>query len=318
MRGAVKIDYEPALMESVVRRELERLERGPVSELAAEYRRLAHALYAMPLTEDRELRFERLHLDFFQRLQFDRAVRAVLEEFPHVTAAIDRFVVLEAVARAQEWVDFSPKGELRTVWMRLGAWRFQAPAALVEFLRRELVHVVDLLDPSFRFTPQSSLAEHPSEEGLIRDRYRLLWSASVAGRLERAGHDVTQERRRIEAEVDAVYRQAPSKARARIVERFWSGERPDHPSLLAFARDTRSLLAGIGLDDATVRQTGPAPGAPCPVCRFPTHDWHAGTLATPVVRAIQADVPSWEPDRGLCDRCADIYELGAAAAPSRS
>jgi hypothetical protein len=61
------------------------------------------------------------------------------------------------------------------------------------------------------------------------------------------------------------------------------------------------------------------PGAPCPVCAFPTHAWRAGAVAEEIARAIREDAPAWSPESGLCERCADVYELrtGAVAA-SRS
>jgi hypothetical protein len=49
-------------------------------------------------------------------------------------------------------------------------------------------------------------------------------------------------------------------------------------------------------------------GGPCPLCEFPTHAWKL--RPEPVVLAqILKDFPSFDAENGLCERCADMYEL---------
>jgi hypothetical protein len=64
--------------------------------------------------------------------------------------------------------------------------------------------------------------------------------------------------------------------------------------------DPRQLQSGLG----------PRPGAPCPLCGFPTFAWAAETgLAGPTASAIRSEFPLWTIAQGACARCADIYRL---------
>ena len=66
--------------------------------------------------------------------------------------------------------------------------RWQAEARLTEFLRRELLHVADMCDPAFAYSPTPELGGScQTDNDLIRDRFRLLWDAFVEARMRRWG-----------------------------------------------------------------------------------------------------------------------------------
>jgi hypothetical protein len=93
--------------------------------------------------------------------------------------------------------------------------------------------------------------------------------------------------------------------------RFFDSDRPTHPELAAFAFDPRDAK-GTGGDSC-------APGAHCPLCKFPTHSFEPKpeNLGDDVLAAIKSDFANWTPSRGLCAQCADLYRasrLSLAAA----
>jgi hypothetical protein len=96
-------------------------------------------------------------------------------------------------------------------------------------------------------------------------------------------------------------------------ERLWSraGTRtPDHRTLLAWARDGPPGICTDEMLDSSNRES--APGAPCPLCGFPTFDWaQAAPDDERLQKAIVRDFPEWQPIRPICGRCAEIYAVCA-------
>lgn len=297
----MRLEVDRELLERVVAHDLRALEG---TRPAASYRAAANRVYAEKDEARREDAFARLNLELFHARGHDRAVLELIQTEPRV-AALQRVLLVAAPQRRDEDVDLVA-GDLRTLRLRLTADRFAEPAALRAFLRRQLVQVADLLDPAFGYARIERLAANPAEDNLLRDRYRLFWELSVLGRL--GGEEAARERCRLHAELAALYARVTPAARERIFERLVGGPRPVHAELLAAARDTDRLLALAGLPSDPVA-SGPQPGHPCPLCQFSTHAWRRAPLAAPVVRAIREHSPAWDPSRGLCERCADLYEL---------
>ena len=157
-------------------------------------------------------------------------------------------------------------------------------------LRRDLLHVADMLDPSFRYAPSPPAVEGgATREKLVRDRYRVLWDLSVDGRLVSRGlldNGVEQARK---AEYLAAFGMPGPEAEGPF-ERLFRGPRPAHPELWAMA----CAAGGAGL---------------CPLCRFPTPVLHpaAALLPQTLITAIRQEFPQWQPETGLCGHCADLY-----------
>jgi hypothetical protein len=85
---------------------------------------------------------------------------------------------------------------------------------------------------------------------------------------------------------------------AQNFEQLWSA-RPSHPELLALAK---SILL----------RAETTPGAPCPLCKFPTFAW----AENPPVEAICRDFPRWLPGHGCCARCAELYSTRQLEQPA--
>lgn len=180
------IEYEPPLVEAAVLAAL----RDRPAETAFHGER--DPLYAIEDPEVREARFRALHAHWFERLGLGAAVTGALGEQPDVTARVGRCVVVRA--RGAEEGDLLVAGAAgagggaeRTVLLRLRPPSFADPAGLRARLRRELLHVADLLDPEFGYTPEWLATGGPVPPRLVRERYRIAWDVRVDGRLVRRG-----------------------------------------------------------------------------------------------------------------------------------
>lgn len=71
-------------------------------------------------------------------------------------------------------------------------------------MRRELLHVADMLDERFGYVRETFSGE-PSRQNLQRDRYRVLWDTYVAGRLDREQFGVNGEKDRLERAFGRVF-----------------------------------------------------------------------------------------------------------------
>jgi hypothetical protein len=75
-----------------------------------------------------------------------------------------------------------------TIVVRLRPQSLLDPEGLRTLLRRELLHVADMLDPAFGYLKElPSVERDPAVVNLLRERYRVLWDATIDGRLCREG-----------------------------------------------------------------------------------------------------------------------------------
>jgi hypothetical protein len=285
--------YEPALVEAAV---LAAVRARPAADRFARER---DPLYEIEDAEARDAAFAGHHTRWFEALGLGRPLLTALAETPAVEEGCARCVVTRARDPRDEWVELMvPPGAGRAVVLVvIGAETLAVPARALALLRRELLHAADMLDPAFGYRPRlpGEDAASPLDRAL-RERYRVLWNASVDGRLARAGRGepgAEPERRR------QVLRTFPDLAgrAAAVFEAVWSGAIRTHAGLLAIA-------AGESRG-----------GARCPLCRFPSAASARADLPPAVSAAIAADFPAWDPRLGACARCAELY---AAREPGRT
>ncbi len=303
--SSLPVHFDPALVEEAVLRAM----AGHAEERA--FRRARDRLYVLPEGETRERAFAELHAQWFARLGLGEPVYAALGEFPLLADACVQCVVARALTRCDEGADLlvdDRAGETarRTAVIRLCATAFEAPQALLATLRAELQHVADMVDPAFGYDPELPQVDGgPSSAQLLRDRYRALWNASVAGRLMRRGlltDELVAEARRAFAAAFPMLGGEGEEA----FERFFRLDRPTHAALLAFAIAPRPHGEAASLIE----------GGRCPLCRFPTYvpEPEPERLPADIVERIAADFPTWQPRRGLCRQCADLYRARALSA----
>jgi len=182
----------------------------------------------------------------------------------------------------------------------------RAGAELEVFLYHELTHLHDMVNPAFGYRAElAGVGLSPSQQRAARERYRVLWDVSIDGRLCRAGRTTVAPREARWVEFTRGFQLWPEARQADVFERLWSNPSPTHAEI-------ESWIA----EHARLRCTeGPNPGAPCPLCGFPTFAWASmESVKDTVLDAVRREFPNWNSEQGLCRRCAEVYRAAAIQA----
>jgi hypothetical protein len=289
---ASPLRWDPSLLEVVVRAEIERRRARGDEAPAAEFRRQAEPLYREPAAA-RDRAFTGLHAALFQSLGLHRPVVRAYARHAAALAGLARLEVRRAAGAADEGADLRVhEAGVRVGLLDVVPARF-ASATLGPFADHELTRLADLCDPAFGHDSTVLAAVPPHRRRLVQERYRLLWGVSADGRLARAGREPLGDRGQLALAV------AGHGVGEDAFRRLWAGPRPTHAELLRMAVE------------AGARERS-RPGAPCPLCGFPTHAW-AVSPAPALIAAVQADARGWQPEDGMCARCLERYEAQATA-----
>jgi hypothetical protein len=287
----MKLQYDADLIEGAVFLEAHRLERNGQRLLALRYLREREGLYEVKDADDRNDAFYKLHRKWFTDFSLEDRILAVVKQFPLIEKSAATLLLRKSVIKKDEGAELFVRPDAKNVVVALRAERFVEGQSFDAFLRHELTHISDMLDPSFGYEPDISLADVPPAENiLLKDRYRVLWDTTIDGRLNR--ESVKQDRR---AEFERAFAHLSPERREQLFGQLWSGPRPAHGELLELSKKTFDVAPNI-------------PGAPCPLCKFPTFEWaNEESLKNGIVTAIQAHFPKWSVSHGVCARCTEIY-----------
>jgi hypothetical protein len=290
----MEIDYEPRFLDEVVLRAAGTRAAGRL------FFRERERIYTIADPEARGRAFDALNVAWWDRLGLGVPLAATLAERPLIERAVARCAVGRPPRRADAGAELlvrpapSPGPADRLLRVLVAPETILAPDVLTPFLRRELLHVADMLEPRFGYEPHLPRAGGPAFERLLRDRYRAVWEVTVDGRLVGTGRlpaAVEPERRaRFLRAFGGMERQAASAAFAR----FFSDPAPTHAGIVAFVLAPEALGAGPR-------------AAACPLCGFPTRELASDTLPEEVIAAIAEDFPRWQPEDRCCQQCADLY-----------
>jgi hypothetical protein len=296
----MEIEYEPRFLDEAVLRAAGARPEGRL------FYRERERVYRLADPEERARAFDRLNAAWCERLDLARPLAAALAEQPLVTAGAGRCAVGRPPDPRDTGADLlvravgpgEPAAAGRVLRLLFPPELLLAPTALTRLLRPELQHVADMLDPRFGYEPRLPVARGgPGHERLLRDRYRAVWDAAVAGRLARRGWLPEGERARCEAAFARAF-PALGAGAPRVFARFFDEPAPTHAAILAF-------VAAPGAHAAPGRS---AP-APCPLCGFLTADPEPdpAALGRETLAEIAHDFPHWRPADGCCRQCADLY-----------
>jgi hypothetical protein len=276
--------------------------------VSGELDKLRNRIYEIPDADAREDRFNELYRSWFARLGLGKAVEQAFREQTSVIAQVDDCFIVYATQAKQEGAelfvaaDKSVDGHARrTLRILLRSESLLDAKSLLTFLRHELFHIADMLDPAFGYEPTLPKAEGgPTHDTLITNRYRVLWDVTIAGRMMRHGWSDGAVRAQ---QLSEFLRAFPMLAEdfEELFAKFFDAEQPRHAALASFAFDPRD--AGGGL----IR--GSATGTHCPLCKFPTHSYEPAPkdLGDEILTAIREDFPNWQPELGVCSQCAELY-----------
>lgn len=292
----MEIRCDPALVEETVFLEMRRRATAGDRRLAEAFLSQRSRLYsAAGAAEAREAQFRQLAERYFHELGLSALVTTRFDEFPLMTAQVQMARVQRVWSRKEERVELYMRPP--TLLLGLQAARYLHREELVAFLRHELMHISDMLDPSFAYEPHPALGgECDTEQDLIRERFRLLWNVWVAGRMRRNAWPLPDAERN-RREFDRAFASWQPHRREAVCQDLGSRTRCTQRELLELAQDERlTRMLGAG-------------GVRCPLCHFPTRDgvrtWD-GEWAL-VAQAIHVDSPDWTPAHGACVQCAELY-----------
>lgn len=302
------IHWEPELIARIVADEIDRRALAADDVAVTRYRAALARAYELPEGRQRLAVFESVDLEAASVLGLTDVIYREVS-----SAALGRLdlIIAPVTSGTQEGADLTPRGRKRTAHLRLRPSRFDDRVGLATFVRHEIGHLRDLLDPAFGCSGEHSLHGHMSSEALIRERYRSLWCASVDARIA-AEHRVPLLDEHSHAfAITSLF--CLSAIGAAQVVAWLRQARPAHPILLACAVEPAQVSKYCPGFDAKHVATQ---RAHCPICRFPA--WpaveSAPDLPSSIVSAVHTDLPNWSPDDGMCGRCVEVYSaLGGLA-----
>lgn len=251
--------------------------------------------YSVLDPDERNAAFFKLHLDWFREWGLEKLLLDLLHEYPLLPPALTTLAFRKVRMKKDEGAELYVSAENgRSAVVAMRPERFESDEAVRHFLRHEFMHLSDMVNPAFGYSPDvRGPAGNPSHQRIVRERYRLLWDITIDGRLGRAADS---ERHR------AVFDQAfwfwPEDKRGEVFSRLWAPESPRHDELLTLASDPRDVT----------HADEPLPGGACPSCGFSTFEWaDVDALGEGVRAAILRAFPRWSAARGVCQRCAEVY-----------
>ena len=316
-----RVHYDLGLVEESVLCAVRARPRGG----QATFHRERDLLYEVADPDQREIQFERFHRRWFLSLRLNAPLDRALAELPSLVGTTAGCWVLRVASRKDEMADLvrrptdgssvgptaaapeplafprSSRAEKDdpAIVVRLCPETLLDPDGLLGLLRHELMHLTDMLDPRFGYQQELYASEAgPSYDNLVRERYRIVWAATIDGRLARQNLLPSSGR---EQRLREFARAFPMLADAIELEfgRWFDARDPNHHQILAFAQDPRRLGGQLGRLDGR-----------CPLCRFPTPalSLRGEGLPRAALLAIERSFPSWHPEQGVCIQCAALYE----------
>lgn len=162
---------------------------GSDSQLLCRYQKERESKYELPL-DDRDKAFHELNLEYFSTLGYASLLFEMLQDFSLFAENLDLVSFVKASKRVEEGADLFVQQDdvgdsIKTMFFKLMPEQFQHLKSLKMLLRREFLHVHDMLDPGFCYAPslKTGNSVEMAERNLLQDRYRLLWHIYVNVRL---------------------------------------------------------------------------------------------------------------------------------------
>jgi hypothetical protein len=258
--------------------------------------------YSLADPDERNTAFFKVHLGWFREWGLDQLLTGLLNEYPLLPGALNVLAFRQARSRNEEGAEmYVSETGVRSAMAALRMDRLERDETLLRFLRHEFMHLHDMVDPAFGYSPQICLSSrNETQQRITRERYRLLWDITIDGRLTRAGRETVTRQEQHQALFERAFSFWPAEKRRLVFESHWSGLAPRHESILALAADPRDLS----------HAQEPLPGGSCPLCHFPTFEWaEMKPLAQATITILRTQFTHWSPDQGACKRCVEIYEM---------
>ncbi len=245
----MRFEYEPTLVERAVR-----LAVQADATLAAALHAEIDPIYRLDDLERRDRAFADAFSRCFQALDLGRPPTRLIAAFPLLAANIDVCRIRTAPRRADELAELFVRREeddaghaARTLLIVLCAESLVDFASTAPMLRRELLHVCDMIDPAFGYDAKE-LARLPRLDQPVRDRYRVLWDIYVESRLLMAQRVPAGGAEQLAAAFIRAFTLQGQAPPQRWFDLAFTVEGLRHDVMLSIARrpqEFESLLAGV-------------------------------------------------------------------------
>ena len=298
----MQLRYDEDFVEEAVRLCAVGRREGIASLHIARFNRAREKLYEILEPDERNAAFFVLHLEWFREWGLEGLLTEALKEFPLLPKSLHILAFRKSRGKNDEGAElYVNETGNRSGVVAMRPERFAQESQLKTFLRHELTHLHDMVEPAFGYLPElPTFGTSVNKERLARERYRLLWDVSIDGRQVRAGRNAPATKDQRWSEFTTVFGFWPEVRQRDVFESIWNAPTPTHRMLADLVSDPRQLQTG----------NGPQPGAPCPLCGFPTFAWASPErLTESAVSAIRTEFPRWTPEQGACARCSEIYRL---------
>ncbi|MFQ5864790.1 MAG: hypothetical protein ACE5IW_06120 [bacterium] len=299
-----RIEYQPPLVEEAVLRAIV----GRKEE--SEFRKQRDRVYESPGSQEREEAFQELHQRWFERLGLNAPLQEVFSYWPVLRKSTHKCLLIKAASRKDIGADLyvaptiseQTDREQRTIIIQLTPEILTQPKQLLEFLRHEFLHIVDMLDERFGYEPNFPKSSRgPTYNHFLQERYRILWDITIDGRLYKKGWLPRLVRQKHWTVFKDTFRSSEEALETMFAYFFDKGSHT-HQELAAFAQSPESWFES---SSSAYSSKGH-----CCLCHFPSFQLiNASTSLSPVLMdEIRKEFPEWRPSEPICRQCADLFE----------
>lgn len=296
------IEYQPQLIEETVLYAI----AGHPEE--SSFRKERDGLYECADDEGREIAFQGLHQHWFNHLGLGNPLRQIFELWPVLVASTHRCLLMKARSKKEVGAELyvAPKEpgqserERYTIIIQLTPELLCRSQQLLDFLRHELLHIVDMLDPNFGYEPDfPETSVGPSYDRFLQERYGVLWDITIDGRLYQKGWLPPSVREKHWVVFKRVFL-GPEKEVERLFTYFFDQEPHPHQELMSFAQNPEKWIGTTPESSAKGR---------CALCHFPSfHLVNPIHIHADLLAKIRQGSPAWMPTEPICQQCVDVYD----------
>lgn len=307
------LEYSPTLIEEAVMRFISDRKEETL------FRNERNALYEIENSELRDSSFQNFHLSWFVKLELDTPLVESLSSYPHIASKVDRVAIVQAPSKKKEGAElfrknyklYSNDEKKTSILITLTPEQFCQPVRLLEYLRHELQHIEDMLNPEFGYKINSSNPKVSSLiDSLFLQRYSVLWDLTVDGRLSKKEWQTSLSKETHFEKFQQTF-QLPQDESLKLFDYFFNNPNPKHEKLEDFAADPPGWLLN--------RKTGKdVTKGNCSLCTFSSTDLSTDYehLSEEIISVIQKENPDWKLSDPVCGQCIDIYESRFTATES--
>lgn len=299
---ALVIRFEPYFVEEAVFLRIQEIEKSGKKYPVRLFHEERSRLYETVSKADQESKFRTFYLKHFHSLEIEKIFTDVIREFPLLQSSDLQVLVKSTFRKNQEAADLFVEPPILRLVMSLRVPQILNPSYVGRFLRHELMHVSDMLDPAFHYSPKPELGGVGGvENNLIRERFRLLWDLYVSSRLIEGDHEPLIPLSELKQNFERSFSYLDDARKAEIIAEFVGKKKWTQAGLVRLARNDRvNKSLGKG-------------GLRCPLCHFTSYEdtrtWTSSQNA--IVDEIKSDFADWTTAQGLCTQCYDLYESRA-------